>query len=448
MSFKNLTDPITNSGIKNTNFFEGRLLSGKDLREQQDANKLHRQQLGRTLGHGVVEGLEVSVENAGSGQNSPVVRVAKGLAINLEGDTVELAQDYVDIQLSREVQLPSIADTTFKRCNNMPTETLPSNAGLYILVMSPASAYHQYAPKSGLQTPGVAHNCGRAYIVEGVQFRLVKFDPTQMSDISEDTKTLLNEVYLDTGDPVAPSDYQKLSKLQNIIAHVCYGTEASKLSQTSVFKAVANPVGGLDALLGNNLGLSKCDIPLAMVYWTLKGIGFVDNWSVKRKVHSHQGVHQSYSLNERRSYAIYEAMLFQFQDQIDNLLLKKLDVSELTTLSAANYFHYLPPAGVLPQYNFDHSGFAHDRFFDQQPHKAPLYISEKQVRELIAASANLAPIRTAAKELVWIYKTWERDFQESQGTYSRPHIIFNSGYAPKFATPRFDLSQWDYSNYA
>ena len=284
MSFKTLLEPITDSGIKNTNFFEGRLLSGKDLSEQEVANKRHRQQLGKILGHGVVEGLEVSIENIGAGTDDPVVRVSKGMAITLDGEVVELPIDYVDIKLSRTLVSSDASTAVFKDCNDISSEILVhSGAGLYILVMSPAGAYREYAPKSGLQKKGVAQNCGRGYWVEGVKFRLVHFDPIGMPDIFQATKDSLQNEVLNPGNPILPDDYQNLSKLQNMVAHICFGTEASRLSQTNVLETVANPVRGIDALLGDSLGLESCDLPIGMIYWTLDGIGFVDNWAVKRK---------------------------------------------------------------------------------------------------------------------------------------------------------------------
>ncbi len=448
MSVKSLLEPITDSGIKNTNYFEGRLLSARDLREQEQANQRHRRNLGMLAGSGIHSGLTVTVEDAGDVSNSPVVRVAGGKAVNLEGDVLELPADYVNLQLSRILQPPDVDATGFRDCSVEMSETLaPSGAGLYVLLMSPSSKYEGYALKSGLQNRGIAHNCARAYVVEGVQFRLVQFDPLAMPDVSEGTKTLLEDVYLDASDPVAPTDYQKLSKLQNIIAHICYGTEASKLSQTSVFKTVANPVVGFDALLGNNLGLEKCDIPLAMIYWTFDGIGFVDNWAVKRKPHPYHNLSVNFSFSENRSGAVFEAMLFQFQDQVDNLLLANLTLTELLNLSAFDYFQFLPPVGVLPRQSGAFKGFDPEKFFSRQPHRAPEYISEHQVREAFLQSAHYAPIAVSEKQLVWLYKTWQRDYLEDEGKSSIPHMIFTSGHVPYQASAQFDKARWDYSHY-
>ena len=181
MSMKSLLETIIEDGIKNTYYFEGRLLSAKDLREQQEANRRQHRRLGSLAGWGIVNGLDVSVENKGDSGDSPVVRIAGGTAVDLEGDVVELPLDYIDIELSRILDSTDASAAIFRDCDIEISESLaPSGAGLYVLVISPTSQYQGYALKSGLQRRGVAHQCGRAYVVEGVHFRLVQFDPLAM----------------------------------------------------------------------------------------------------------------------------------------------------------------------------------------------------------------------------------------------------------------------------
>ena len=102
-------------------------------------------------------------------------------------------------------------------------------------------------------------------------------------------------------------------------------------------------------------------------------------------------------LSQDRSIAMFEAMLYQFQEQIGNLLLDNLTVTELISLSAFDYFQYLPPAGVIPQHRGSYSGFAVDAFFSRQPHRSPEYVSQSQAREILFQSANFAPIPIAQK---------------------------------------------------
>ena len=101
------------SGIKNTNFFEGRLLTGRDLREQQSANRGHQMQLGRAIGTGIVNGFEVSVENRGQNGTTPVVKVLKGMAINAKGQLLEIPDQYAMVQLSRSFDIPESEEDFF-----------------------------------------------------------------------------------------------------------------------------------------------------------------------------------------------------------------------------------------------------------------------------------------------------------------------------------------------
>jgi hypothetical protein len=59
---RNLFDrPILQGGIHQVNFFNGRLLTATDLRDEQAANRQQHRQLGQAAGSGVVYGLEVSM---------------------------------------------------------------------------------------------------------------------------------------------------------------------------------------------------------------------------------------------------------------------------------------------------------------------------------------------------------------------------------------------------
>ena len=52
MATELLTPVLT--GIRNINYFEGRLLTARDLREQEEANRERRWSLGKAIGAGIV----------------------------------------------------------------------------------------------------------------------------------------------------------------------------------------------------------------------------------------------------------------------------------------------------------------------------------------------------------------------------------------------------------
>lgn len=410
MSFKTLLEPVTENGIKNTHYFEGRLLSGKDLTEQEAANKRHRQQLGKILDHGVVDGLEVSVENIGAGAADPLVRIKKGMAVTLDGVVVELPVEYIDIQLSRTLESVDPSLTGFKNCTDLPSETLvPSGAGLYILIMSPASAYREYAPKSGLQKQGIAQNCGRAYLVEGVQFRLVKFDPTLMPDISESVRDKLKDDLLSDSTPVNASDLEDLSLMRNLVANVCLGTGSTFSFATEpnfIFKPTASI--GLDALLGLDEGLASCDTPLALIYWNLDGIVFVDNWAVRRMVHqSTPGV----------------LRINQFAYQLD-WLFDELGSSAVQAID--NYFRFIPPAAYIP-YRVTNAleGFRAEEFF------ADLYrgISDKsrigQMNRILRDSLDYPSLDLTHENFLQLFTSMKLDDLPNEFS-TQPYFLYLS----------------------
>jgi hypothetical protein len=450
MSFKTLLEPITEKGIRNTNFFEGRLLSGKDLSEQETANKQHRQQLGKILGHGVVEGLEVSVENVGTGTADPVVRVSKGMAITLDGEVLELPIDYVDIQLSRTLDSVDASIAVFKNCTDLPSETLvPSGAGLYILVMSPVSTYQDYAPKSGLQKQGVAQNCGRAYSIEGVQFRLVKFDPTMMPNISEQTRSQLSDEYLSASNPVDSSDLKRLSMMRNLVAHVCFGTDGIATSaKEPTFINKATTTVGLDALLGMDEGLTSCDTTLALIYWNVEGIQFIDNWAVKRKASHRDVVGYSVPSFTRQSYSRADESRMQFQEQLDYL---QDEIGNLSEVQVKEYFRYLPPIGYLPiRVGSVSHGFDEINFFHGLTIRSPVFVEASCLAPIAQLAMTYWPIDLASGEFMWLYHTRENveEANNNPGSAIQEYLIFASGHSPYFGHARFNLSKWNYSNYS
>src|SRR5262245_19348287 len=88
MSPRSIFDPVIEPGVRNPNFFEGRLLTAEALRDDQRAHRQRQRLLGRAIGAGVVEGLTVTVEPAPTGVPRKTVTIAKGFAINGEGEAL------------------------------------------------------------------------------------------------------------------------------------------------------------------------------------------------------------------------------------------------------------------------------------------------------------------------------------------------------------------------
>src|SRR3712207_1795520 len=110
MSYTELLEPILKGGIRSVNFFNGRLLSAEDLKQEQDSNREARARLGQAVGHGVAYGLEVALAAVNTAQ-TPVVTVGAGLAVNREGRTLKLSAA-ADIALVQQPAEEGPSDST------------------------------------------------------------------------------------------------------------------------------------------------------------------------------------------------------------------------------------------------------------------------------------------------------------------------------------------------
>ena len=78
-------------GIRSTNFFNGRLLTGEDMQQEQAAARAALLRLGRATVEGIAHGLQVTAMVGGGSREDPVVTVARGLAIARDGQAISLA---------------------------------------------------------------------------------------------------------------------------------------------------------------------------------------------------------------------------------------------------------------------------------------------------------------------------------------------------------------------
>lgn len=476
MSSKALLESITDQGIKNINFFEGRLLSGRDLREQLKADKQHHRQLGRAIGAGVIEGLEVKIKSDGSGESCPELTVTKGTALNARGEVLDLPGN-VDILLTRPLEVDVGEDSIFRDCHIPPTTSIPSGAGLFILVMSPVAEYSEKrAPKSGISEGGKVTGCGNRYIEEGVTFRLVELDYTKLDSnkISDATRELLKNELLSEDSLVnaAKLTPERLSKLRNVMAHLCFGTERLNSFARDPFavkegdSAFMN-YSALDDLYDPDQDdlyapkyIHDCDVPLALFYWTLYGIAFLDLWAVRRRPYELTPSSSWPTLISPRRLAEAEAMFFQFQEQIGQLISSHPDP---VSIIAQDYFRYLPPAGFLPLRKGTSPGLVAINFFGSLPHRSaphfsgsveefnqgtPQYIDGKIISSLLIESFSKVPINVTDFEMIWTYYPWQHIQAITEDTSNSHHLLFVTAHMPPAGIARFDIARWDYSNYS
>jgi hypothetical protein len=454
---KQLCEPILENGIKNTNFFNGRLLAAEDLQDEQLVQRQRHQLLGQTIGGGVVHGLEVSLKSSGATGADAVVTVGDGLAINSRGLALRLPQAFEVILAPQPVTPPQEAGL-FSTCSTDQLATFPTGVGVYVLLLCPASGYAEQAPLSGLGANGKLTGCGRKYAVDGVAFRLAKLTLADVlaedSPLLADLKTLMERTDIAGKFATEAAD---LSMLRNLLAHLCYGSATTAGAPENPFaqkdgRSLYATYGAIDALLAAKR-LSADDVPLALVYWTTSGLRFVDMWSVRRRPAAPFGIDPwGVFLSDRRLREA-EAMLLQFEEQLGAL---RETARTLETVVANDYFRYLPSATILPLAGTSSSpqGLAPGIFFSgltvRDPIADPLFVEGAKVAAALRDSLAYPPIDLRSPELIWLYRVRENQRAIDIGASGPPpaYLVFTNGQMPYLGDARFELAYWNYSNYA
>lgn len=400
--------------IPSIEFFNGRLLSGEDLATEQAWNTERRKLLGKALGSGVAYGLEVSLPSEPEYVGKPVVKVAAGLAINRDGDTLFLEND-THVSLAQETETETSIATGFSTCTPTQFGVYLKANGVYLLAVCPATGKQGRAPVSGLGNQEA--RCNAKYRREGVQFRLHQLK-------------------------LAASELTDPDRLRNRVAYRCF-------DPVSWQSFVANPFGPdpLPATLLNNELVPKLEsgeVPLATIYWTVGGgLQYVDKWSVRRRVSRHEsaGIWPAAGSTQRR--AAGEALVWQFAEEIASLVDNKA-VNPATTV-ATGRFRYLPPVGVIPLLSNPYPrGFHQDLFFHGLTHHPVQYVEGARLEALIRAAPNYPPVDLGDPVSLWVYRVREND----QAAAARPYLVFSSGHMPYMGDPHYDVNRWDFGNWA
>lgn len=309
--------PIFQDGLRSVNFFNGRLLTAEDLTAEQTANRAARRLLGQALGAGVAEGFSVSAPQLNN--NAPaalVVQVEAGLAVNRRGDVLKLGAK-TSVALSGSLKTPGANVTAiFADCSGAQA-TGPTGTGLFLLTVSPAAGGEGRASTSGLGNQSVP--CDTRFTVEGVQFHLIRLSTPAAS-----------------------------AQLRNILAHQSFGflpaaNQTFPAALANPFAPASSAYGLLDTLPADKFPI--CHVPLALIYRTLQGIQFVDNWSVRRPVTSRTASQPWHMFASPRRASEMEAMFLQFQEHLAAI---KAEGNVAPNLKAVERFKVLPPAGFLP----------------------------------------------------------------------------------------------------
>jgi hypothetical protein len=427
-----LQQPLTAGGIRSVNFFNGRLLTSRDLTREQEARSEAIARLGLALGEGVVLGLDVARDVDRDTAAAPVLRVMAGMAVNRLGRVLTLLDD-ASVALTRLFADGSTTvpcDCQFAKCNPLADGVYVVGAGVYVLTMAPAQVGEGRAATNGLDPTGV--RCNTDAVVEGVQFRLIAVNPLRYADLDISS-----------------------AQFRNQLAYRCFGAAAQAAAAADPWQGEPVSHGLIDDLrMGGDqrLGaIGDADVPLAILYWTTAGLRFVDNWAVRRQLEVAQPGAGVPSFARRRRLSEAHAMCEQFRQQLTDLLAASTNPAGVLV---RDHFRYLPPFGLLPLQRPGQRGFIEKIFLTGvgRPPQAAVnqstpFIDARLLGALQELALTAPPTDLETEEFVRVYRPW----QTVQAADSNPRLqqllVFSSGLLPDMGAARFDMARWDCSNH-
>ena len=445
-----LLEPILDQGNKNTNFFNGRLLSAEDLQTEQQANRYQHEQIRRALGEGIVEGLEVSRLTDGADGTPPQLKITAGLAFNRKGQAVELPHD-VHIVLARQTESPTPQAGLFEVCKHPAPSRNPQIPGIFILLVSPTSGYREKVPVQGFSDSKTI-GCGDRYAVEGVEFRLEEISLNDLDEIVDEGTPDKLKALMKNSDPAS------LSKLRNWLAHICFGTEEwarafarNPLAPINDISSQPLHYGVIDILRSKQGRLTDCEVPLALLYWTNSGVKFVDMWAVRRSLAAIPVCLHSFKSGDNNPN-LAMAMILQFQVQIDELIAQDKLQAFQSTPWIAGLFRYLPPFGAIPTTESGEAGgFTLEIFMQGLHSRGPYYIEGANIEPLYRDAFSCPPIDLLAGKFFWLYRVREIAQARAASSSVTPpdsFVFFASGHLSYRGDARFNQAHWNYSNLA
>lgn len=422
-TIEQLLQPVFGGGVRSVNFFNGRVLSGEDLSDEQEAQRRARRLLGRAVGEGVAFGFEVSEAAESSTTQFPVITVEPGIAVNRSGQTLRLGESTkVGLVRREDSQTFEQLGVTFRDCSPLQPQLYVAAEAVYLLTVAPAEGREGRAPTTGAGNVPAAFNT--RYIVEGVQFRLIE--------------------------AVNASNLGDINSLRNRVAYLCYGADSTRGVAVNPFGTSLDTYGLLDSLRGDIL--TDCEVPLALIYWSnVRGIGFIDMWSVRRRLTKTAHSEAWHPLVGDRRASESEAMVLQFQDHVADML--KNTAVPLNTVAAGQFFRRLPPVGLLPlarrdSTGRDHNGVNPSTFFGGHAPPEAAFIDVGIVRSLLADAGNYEPVDLTKGEVVWLYQVWQNDQAFSTNTNVTPYVIFTTAQMPFRGAALFNSARANQNNMA
>lgn len=355
-----LGTPITDEAIAAVHFFNGRLLSSRDLSREQDARRTADARVGAATGGGIAWGLEVNRGASGPG----LVRVEPGLAVGVAGNTLKLARPFTVTLVQPPSTTTGSANGRFTPCQPLGPGTYVAGDGVFLLTLAPIDQPHDLAPVLAIDQSRT--RCNTDVTLEAVQVRLVRVNDFNATGTGARAVALLrNELA-----------YDCFGALPRQSAHAQPLTSAVRLASAQVL-----PLGLVDRMRSSG-ALSLCEVPLALVYMVGSAVVFVDGQAVRRRVAAGGATVPWAPWLGERLQATQEAQFAQFQEQV-------AETPAVLAEAAAQSLRWLPPAGLLPP------GTDWRRFLGPRAPAREVPLAPGDAPEVLASAQACDPVRLA-----------------------------------------------------
>jgi hypothetical protein len=95
-------------------------------------------------------------------------------------------------------------------------------------------------------------------------------------------------------------------------------------------------------------------------------------------------------------------------------------------------------------------GFDYLRFVESLTTRDQVHIAGAAMSGLLRTSFDVPPVDVTSGEMLWLYRVREtfRAFDTRLVGRPRPYLLFASGHLAYLGDAQYDLSWWDYANYA
>ncbi|MCX9157397.1 hypothetical protein OPU71_14815 [Niveibacterium sp. 24ML] len=414
------------------NFFAGRLLSGRDLADEQAASAERDAAIATAAGTGIARGLVVTRSRSANGSLLEAVDLSPGTAIAPDGTVLRLASP-LRIQLAPDTSTPpppNLGPGAFRLCGpkpgGRPGPSVRYGTALQVLLVGPAQAL------SSEQAPGVSgagsesiNRCGARWRLNGLRFRLATIPVALLGAAAStlaDTSTLGRH------------------RARHIAAFAALGGNV-------VAEALVDPLGGLNnplrayGLLDAAGVVADDEVPLALFGWQPAGLAWLDMWAVRRTLHEPASAADLLLLGSGRRAAEGMAFIRQFAQQAAELI-GAADYAP-TIMTARNVFAYLPPVGVLPIASATRRGIQPNAFFSGLAVSEDDYLDGALLEPLWRGAAMLPPIDLASEpqQLIWRFRL------RGDGGAESGALLFGHRHLPLPAASRENRARFDHDRY-